>query len=159
MGSQWRHLRDFPFSFRSIVRRPANEIYKRAQSHWWARYREKDLFHKALSLDSDPFVFVVLPLEFIPYDLYTSKYERRLGRERVRMRFREVAIQREKYSTGKLNSLWPFGWNSIIPGCPLGACVLRKNSFSHPEPDAAAGEPDFQPSACWFGGSRTRSRP
>ena len=45
-------------------------VHKRAQGHWWARFKEDDAFHQALALDANPFAFVALPLEFIPTDAF-----------------------------------------------------------------------------------------
>ena len=41
-------------SGRWYVGQTINEVYRRAQSHWWARFRDLDLFHEALSLEEDP---------------------------------------------------------------------------------------------------------
>jgi hypothetical protein len=148
-ASQWWDVKGaiyglFHFtSGRWYVGQTKNEIFERGRSHWWSRFREEDLFHEALSLDPDPYHFIIIPLEWIPEHKWKFKYQGRLGNEREKRLFREAATPREKYWTGRVNSLWPYGWNSMVPGRPVGTYVLRKNINSHPLPSAE--DPAFTP--------------
>ena len=85
--------------------------------------RLPDLFHKSLSLEDSPFCFVVFLLEVIPLEWYSAP-----GRswEDTKAHFREAANQRELYWIGRLNTLWPRGYNSAIPGKPI-SCGVQRN--------------------------------
>jgi len=86
--------------------------------------RESDAFHEAMSLDPNPFSFIALPLEWIHADAYVVPGHKR--RQQIK-EFRRVATPRERYWVDKLNAMWPFGWNSAVPGQPLAAYVLRQH--------------------------------
>ena len=112
-----------------------NQAYKRAQGHWWSRFWEDDLLHQALELDETPFSFVILPLEFIP----ESRYKVAGRQQRATLReFRQVATPRERHWVNQLNSMWPHGWNSAVPGRPVAAWVHRQ------QPNHLADAPDSQ---------------
>ena len=132
----WRHAaRDFNrcggiyaiYHFttgRWYVGQTVNQLWQRAQHHWHSRLREDDLFHDALSTDPNPFALVVLPLEWIPQDKYAPPETPR--QDAVR-NFRRLATPRERYWVGKLNSMWPYGWNSALPGKPVTKWVQRQH--------------------------------
>ncbi len=79
---------------RWYVGQTINTIYKRAQEHWWSRYREDDAFHQALGLEFNPFAFIALPLEFIPREKYVRAG---LNRRAQISEFRKAATPRERY--------------------------------------------------------------
>jgi hypothetical protein len=56
---------------------------------------------------------VVLPVEYISKESYEAN-----NRKFQLANFRRVATLRERYWTDKLCSLWPRGFNSIVPGRP-----------------------------------------
>ena len=108
---------------RWYIGQTVNPIHKRVQQHWWSRFRDQDLFHEALALEETPFCFIAIPLEWIPDDLYKAKEQ---TRKQTVNRFRAAATPRERYWVGKLNSLWPIGWNSTIPGKPASHSCQRR---------------------------------
>ena len=99
-------------------------IAERAQGHWWSRYRADDAFHQALALENDPFAYITLPLEWIPSDQFRLSGR---GRRQQVAAFRKVATPRERYWVDQLNSMWPHGWNSAVPGRPVASYVLRQH--------------------------------
>ena len=48
-------------SGRWYVGQTVSTIDKRAQGHWWGRFRDSDAFHQALGLEESPFCFIALP--------------------------------------------------------------------------------------------------
>ena len=113
-------------SGRWYVGQTVGTVHKRAQEHWQSRKRCTDAFHQALALDDSPFCFIAFPLEWIPAESYIYPGQRR--KERVK-KFRAAATPRERYWVDKLNSLWPHGWNSTVPGRPVAAYVLRRHNL------------------------------
>ena len=111
-------------SRRWYVGQTIGTIHKRAQGHWWSRFRESDAFHDALAVDPNPFSFIPFPLEWIPAEDYIRPgLQRRLQVKE----FRKVATPRERFWVEKLNSMWPHGWNSAVPGVPVAAYALRQH--------------------------------
>ena len=102
---------------------------ERAQSHWHGRRHSTDVLHNALANELTPFSYVVLPLEKIEDELYQTAG----NREATRRHFRRFATPRERYWVGRLNSMWPRGFNAAYPGRPASAWVLKK--WSVPEPN------------------------
>ena len=115
-------------SGRWYVGQTINEYWIRAEQHWRDRQRLTDVLHNALANEISPFSYVVLPLEKVRDELYLCK-----TREATRSRFRQFATPRERYWVGRLNSLWPQGFNSAYPGKPVSAWVQR--SWRCPAPD------------------------
>ena len=112
---------------RWYVGQTVSTIHKRAQEHWWSRLREGDAFHQALALDDNPFSIVALPLEWIPEHEYRLPSLQRKAQVKL---FRKIATPRERYWVEKLNSMWPHGWNSAVPGRPVAAYVLRQHQHN-----------------------------
>ena len=108
---------------RWYVGQTVRTIHQRAYDHWTARFRAADLFHQALALDTDPFGFIAVPLEFIPRERYHKKG---MQRKVEVAKFREVATPRERYWVGRVNSMWPHGWNSMVPGKPVSSSYQRR---------------------------------
>ena len=106
---------------RWYVGQTVNTYGERAQKHWYARKSADDLFHSALANELSPFSFVAFPLEAIELSSYKCR-----TREATVQRFSFVATPREKYWVGRLNTLWPYGFNSMVPGKPVSRWVLRK---------------------------------
>ena len=107
-----------------------------AQEHWHQRKTLKDLLHTALANEASPFSFVVFPLEFIPENEYMDEdWETAKGNF---VRF----TPRERYWVGRLNSMWPQGFNSAYPGKPVSAWVRRQ--WQLPEPDRMRLTPDAE---------------
>ena len=100
-------------------------IHQRAYDHWTSRFRNADLFHQSLALDADPFGFIALPLEFISRERY---YKKGMQRKNEVTKFRVVATPRERYWVGRVNSMWPYGWNSMVPGKPVSSSYQRRRS-------------------------------
>ena len=109
-------------SGRWYVGQTISTIHKRAQGHWWSRYRDDDAFHQALGLEEKPFSYLAFPLEWIPRETYMLPG---LQRRPQLKEFRRVATPRERYWVDKLNCMWPHGWNSAVPGRPVASYVLR----------------------------------
>jgi hypothetical protein len=109
---------------RWYVGQTISAIHKRAQDHWWSRFRDDDAFHQALGLEDTPFSYIALPLEWIPKELYMRPGLQR--RPQIK-EFRRVATPRERYWVDKLNCMYPYGWNSAVPGRPVAAYVLRSH--------------------------------
>ena len=80
--------------------------------------RLNDVLHVALRNELSPFSFIILPLEKIPFALYDCA-----TREESCRLFRQLATPRERYWSGKLNTLWPRGFNSSYPGRLVPPCL------------------------------------
>jgi len=104
------------------------EYWVRAQEHWRYCKNLTDLLHKALANELSPFSFVVFPLEKIEEKLYQSQ-----DRGETTRLFRRIATTRERYWVGRLNSMFPHGFNAAYPGKPVSGWVLR--SWRCPQPD------------------------
>ena len=115
-------------SGRWYVGQTSREYWVRAEEHWHSRKRLTDVLHNALANEISPFSFVVFPLEKIADNLFQSR-----TRETTLKRFRLFATERERFWAGRLNSLWPQGFNSSYPGKPVSAWVQR--SWHCPAPD------------------------
>jgi len=113
---------------RWYVGQTIREYWVRAQQHWHSRKRLTDVLHNALANEISPFAFVVFPLEKVAEELYQCR-----TRDATQRRFRLFATERERYWVGRLNSLWPQGFNSAFPGKPVSAWVQR--SWRCPAPD------------------------
>jgi hypothetical protein len=122
-------------SGRWYVGQTISTIHKRAQEHWWSRYREGDAFHQALGLDEKPFAYLALPLEWIPREAYMLPG---LQRRPQLKEFRRLATPRERYWVDKLNSMWPHGWNSAVPGRPVASYVLRQHQLPTQDDEPAS---------------------
>ena len=140
-------------SGRWYVGQTINEVYRRAQGHWWARFRDLDLFHEALSLEEDPFSFIALPLEYIPVEWYHRPHQ---TRDLTRKRFRQAATPRERHWIGKLNSMWPVGWNSAVPG-KLVSSARQRPTENLPSVDEDMTEPALH-SEVWLSHWRLGSK-
>ena len=127
---------------RWYVGQTINTVLDRVKGHWYDRKRHEDLFHEALHADSTPFSLIASPLEKIPSNLYCVD-----NREDERKNFREVATGREKYWTGRLNSLWPYGWNSAVPGRPVSKGMRWQLPKMHKEGES---KDDFLQPAAWL---------
>ena len=103
--------------------------WERAQSHWHGRKSTTDVLHNALANELTPFSFVVFPLEKIEDYLYRTPGDRKATRNL----FRRFATPRERYWVGRLDSMWPRGFNSAYPGMPVSAWVQRR--WRAPQPD------------------------
>jgi hypothetical protein len=71
---------------------------------------------------------IIIPLEWIALEEYRAQ-----NWTLKKKRFRETATVRERYWTSKLRALWPTGWNSMVPGKPVGHTSihsLRQESLS-----------------------------
>ena len=101
-------------SGRWYVGQTIREYWVRAEEHWRNRKRLTDVLHNAFS------------------KLYQCR-----TRDATLERFRLFATQRERYWVGRLNSLWPQGFNSAYPGKPASAWVQR--SWRCPAPNRAKG--------------------
>jgi hypothetical protein len=104
---------------RLYVGQTRRRVWKRAQEHWWSRGRSKDLLHDALANDTNPFAFVMVPIEKLPPPECFPRAEREAL-------LRRDALNRERKWVGKLNSMWPRGFNASYPGYPVSRKVLRK---------------------------------
>jgi len=124
-------------SGRWYVGQTIRRYWLRAQEHWYQRKTMKDLLHFALANESSPFSFVVFPLEHIPKENYIDD-----DWETAKENFRHFATPRERYWVGRLNSLWPQGFNSSYPGKPVSAWVRRQ--WQLPEPDRMVLTPDAE---------------
>ena len=100
-------------SGRWYVGQTVRQIHVRGQEHWYQGKRSTDVLHAALGNELSPFSFIIIPLEKISSDLYRCHRW-----EDTKRRFRLFATPREKYWVGRLNSLWPHGFNSAYPGHP-----------------------------------------
>ena len=109
----------------------------RAMEHWHQRKTLKDMLHFALANELTPFSFVVFPLEYISEQYYMDD-----DWETAKENFRLFATPRERYWVGRLNSLWPQGFNSAYPGKPVSAWVRRQ--WQLPEPDRMRLTPDAE---------------
>jgi len=107
-------------SGRIYVGQTIRHIWLRAREHWSQRKRLNDVLHVALRNEISPFSFVVLPLEKIPSDQYNCP-----DRQESCRVFRLLATPRERYWVGRLNSMWPRGFNSAYPGRPVSAWCRR----------------------------------
>ena len=110
-------------------------IHERAYDHWASRFRLDDLFHHALALDTTPFHFIAIPLEFIPRQAY---YRDGMPRSEEVAQFRRAATPRERYWVGRVNSLWPYGWNSMVPGKPVSRFYQRRTTYNLPQGSLSA---------------------
>ena len=107
-------------SGRWYVGQTVRQIHVRGQEHWYQGKRSTDVLHAALGNELSPFSFIIIPLEKISNDLYRCHRW-----EDTKRRFRLFATPREKYWVGRLNSLWPHGFNSAYPGHQVSAWVKR----------------------------------
>ena len=112
---------------RWYIGQTVNSYWERAQKHWYERKSATDHVHNALANELTPFSFVIFPLEVIE----GTKYKGRT-REATVKRFRHVATPRERYWVGRLNSMWPYGFNSAVPGKPVARWVMRKYRLPAP---------------------------
>ena len=119
-------LYHFP-SGRLYVGQTTRKVWLRTREHWWSRARSKDLLHEALANDQSPFAYIVLPLEKLPSP---TSFPRAKRDELVR----RDALARERKWVGKLNTMWPHGFNAAFPGVPVSRKVLRKTKYG-PRPD------------------------
>ena len=108
----------FP-SGRLYVGQTKRLIWHRAREHWWSRGRTTDLLHEAHANDCNPFSFIMLPLEKLPAPDTFPRAERDAL-------IRRDALDRERKWVGKLNSMWPLGFNAAYPGVPVSRKVRRK---------------------------------
>jgi len=116
-------------SGRWYVGQTIRQIWVRGREHWNQRKTCHDMLHQALSNELTPFAFVIIPLEKIPNWQYFSPQ-----RDETRRLFRQFATPRERYWTGRINSLWPQGFNSAFPGFPVSA--WRRRVWRVPEKDS-----------------------
>jgi len=122
-------------SGRWYVGQTIRRMETRAKEHWHQRKTLNDLLHFALANEASPFSFAVFPLEFIPKEHYNDA-----DRETARENFRLFATPRERYWVGRLNSMWPQGFNAAYPGKPVSAWVRRQ--WQLPEPDRMTLTPE-----------------
>ena len=64
---------------RLYVGHTTRTVLQRSKEHWWDRNRLKDMLHQALANDTDPFAFVMLPLEMLKSRRLPSASKRSLS--------------------------------------------------------------------------------
>ena len=135
----WIYVVFHTTSGRYYVGQTVNTIWERLQKHWWSQKEKEDLFHLALRDDNNPYCLIGLPLQWIPPHQWKK---RGYSRNKEVQCFRDVATPIEKWWVQHLDSLWPRGWNSVIPGKPIGAWAARKvEAGPQPDPSGATQEP------------------
>ena len=126
------------------VGQTVNEVWERGQKHWFERHRKQDLFHDALATDDTPFHFVILPLQRVPEELYRGPPS--WTHKTCLRRFRAAATPLERWWVGHLDTLWPRGWNTVIPGHPIGSWAARV-PINRPAPGST---PALDPAEAWI---------
>ena len=81
-------------------------MWERGRGHWYDRLRVEDMLHEALGNEISPFVYLMVPLEWIAPEKYQSKSTRRVDMWKC---FQWYATKRELYWVRKQNTIWPKG--------------------------------------------------
>lgn len=110
--SQWGNLCHVHLPTSLYVGQTINSAYHRLRSHWNGRHNDdfrNTGLHNAMRKSKSIKDFLIWPLELIPKELY---YENNIANQ---AHFCRIAAISETYSTNKLHTLVPKGFNIFCP--------------------------------------------